>query len=296
MELFECALDFVRGDAEIGAGFVPPTDPIADDRRFHSAWTEYLDRLDTLPSLAAPGYVAQMAAPPHPAALLGYFTAMLRNPNNHDTRFAAATMAMEREAVSQLAAMFGFVARRGHPTVAAPWPTSTDCGAAAGVIRITPLPSARMPISLRTNCRPMGVEAWPIWPRAWPHDLNRLEDGLRHHRTVVVSAEWTGAVDPIDAGVAPQPLRVRHPRRRILRRLFAAASRCRATLTETGLSRSPPASGRRRSPQTCVPTLRLRFDWFRDGDHTTFAQHSPYTQAALRSGLECCARRGRRPG
>jgi glutamate/tyrosine decarboxylase-like PLP-dependent enzyme len=57
-----------------------------------------------------------MLKPPHPAAVAGYLAAMLINPNNHALDGGPATSAMEKEAVAQLAAMFGFQTHLGHLT------------------------------------------------------------------------------------------------------------------------------------------------------------------------------------
>ena len=57
-----------------------------------------------------------MLKPPHPAAVAGYLAAMLVNPNNHALDGGRVTSAMEKEAVAQLAAMFGFATHLGHLT------------------------------------------------------------------------------------------------------------------------------------------------------------------------------------
>ncbi len=62
-----------------------------------------------------PRYAAQMLKPPHPAAVIGYVTAMLVNPNNHALDGGPATAALEKEVVAELAAMFGFADRDGAP-------------------------------------------------------------------------------------------------------------------------------------------------------------------------------------
>ncbi len=62
-----------------------------------------------------PRYAGQMLKPPHPAAVIGYVTAMLVNPNNHALDGGPATAAMEKDVVAQLAAMFGFVDQSGAP-------------------------------------------------------------------------------------------------------------------------------------------------------------------------------------
>jgi glutamate/tyrosine decarboxylase-like PLP-dependent enzyme len=63
-----------------------------------------------------PAYAGQMLKPPHPAAIVGYLTAMLVNPNNHALDGGPASSRMEQEAVAQLARMFGFEAHLGHLT------------------------------------------------------------------------------------------------------------------------------------------------------------------------------------
>ncbi len=55
-----------------------------------------------------PSYAGQMIKPPHPIALAAYAMAARINPNNHALDGGPATAALEREAVAQLAAMFGF--------------------------------------------------------------------------------------------------------------------------------------------------------------------------------------------
>lgn len=63
-----------------------------------------------------PRYAGQMLKPPHPAAVIGYVTAMLVNPNNHALDGGPATAAMEKDVVAQLAAMFGLPEHLGHLT------------------------------------------------------------------------------------------------------------------------------------------------------------------------------------
>jgi tyrosine decarboxylase / aspartate 1-decarboxylase len=61
-----------------------------------------------------PLYAGQMLKPPHPVARLAYALAMNINPNNHALDGGRATSAMEKEAVSELAAMFGWKDYLGH--------------------------------------------------------------------------------------------------------------------------------------------------------------------------------------
>jgi tyrosine decarboxylase / aspartate 1-decarboxylase len=61
-----------------------------------------------------PLYAGQMLKPPHPVARLAYALAMWINPNNHALDGGRATSAMEKEAVAEIAGMFGWANFLGH--------------------------------------------------------------------------------------------------------------------------------------------------------------------------------------
>jgi len=61
-----------------------------------------------------PLYAGQMLKPPHPVARLAYSLAMYINPNNHALDGGRATSALEKEAVAEIAAMFGWQEFLGH--------------------------------------------------------------------------------------------------------------------------------------------------------------------------------------
>ncbi len=61
-----------------------------------------------------PLYAGQMLKPPHPVARLAYTLAMFVNPNNHALDGGRATSSMEKEAVAEIAAMFGWKEFLGH--------------------------------------------------------------------------------------------------------------------------------------------------------------------------------------
>jgi glutamate/tyrosine decarboxylase-like PLP-dependent enzyme len=63
-----------------------------------------------------PLYAGQMLKPPHPVARLAYALAQWINPNNHALDGGRASSAMEKEAVSELAQMFGWSEHLGHLT------------------------------------------------------------------------------------------------------------------------------------------------------------------------------------
>lgn len=61
-----------------------------------------------------PLYAGQMLKPPHPVARLAYALAMWINPNNHALDGGRATSAMEKEAVAEIAAIYGWKNFLGH--------------------------------------------------------------------------------------------------------------------------------------------------------------------------------------
>ena len=61
-----------------------------------------------------PLYAGQMLKPPHPVARLAYALAMWINANNHALDGGRSTSAMEKEAVAEIAAMFGWKESLGH--------------------------------------------------------------------------------------------------------------------------------------------------------------------------------------
>jgi len=63
-----------------------------------------------------PLYAGQMLKPPHPVARLAAMLALWLNPNNHALDGGRASSHMEKEAVAEIAAMFGWQAHLGHLT------------------------------------------------------------------------------------------------------------------------------------------------------------------------------------
>ena len=82
--------------------------------RIAEALAETAERLHDNYPYFHPLYAGQMLKPPHPVARLAYALAMWINPNNHALDGGRATSAMEKEAVREIAAMFGWKAFLGH--------------------------------------------------------------------------------------------------------------------------------------------------------------------------------------
>ena len=76
--------------------------------------TEVADRLRDNYPYFHPLYAGQMLKPPHPIARLAYELALHINPNNHALDGGRASSAMEKEAVADLARMFGWDTHVGH--------------------------------------------------------------------------------------------------------------------------------------------------------------------------------------
>jgi tyrosine decarboxylase/aspartate 1-decarboxylase len=100
---------------EDGFAKLPPFEPvIAAEARMAEVLAEAAERLhDNFPYFH-PLYAGQMLKPSHPVARAAYALATWINPNNHALDGGRASSAMEKEAVAQLAAMFGWTTHLGH--------------------------------------------------------------------------------------------------------------------------------------------------------------------------------------
>jgi tyrosine decarboxylase / aspartate 1-decarboxylase len=102
----------------LDAGFanLPAIDsstPAASDR-MPAVLTELATRMRDNYPYFHPLYAGQMLKPPHPVARAAYALAQWINPNNHALDGGRATSAMEKEAVAEIASMFGWQSHLGH--------------------------------------------------------------------------------------------------------------------------------------------------------------------------------------
>lgn len=104
-----------RWQQEFGP-YQPHPSTVVDDERFGAALAMFTERLQDNYPFFHPSYAGQMLKPPHPAAVVGYLTTMLINPNNHALDGGPASAAMEKEVVASLATMFGYGDHLGHLT------------------------------------------------------------------------------------------------------------------------------------------------------------------------------------
>ncbi len=174
-----------------------------DDSRFAEAFATLTERLKDNYPFFHPRYAGQMLKPPHPAAVVGYLTAMLVNPNNHALDGGPATAAMEGEVVQQLAAMFGYPTHLGHLTT-----SGTIANLEALFVARELHPGKAIAYSTEAHythgrmCGVLGVEGVPVpVDDLGRMDLDALEELLRGGRvgTVVLTSGTTGlgAIDPI---------------------------------------------------------------------------------------------------
>ncbi|RJL31636.1 pyridoxal phosphate-dependent decarboxylase family protein [Bailinhaonella thermotolerans] len=172
------------------------------------AFGEFTERLTDNYPFFHPRYAGQMLKPPHPAAVVGYLTAMLINPNNHALDGGPATARMEKEVVARLAEMFGFGTHLGHLTS-----SGTIANLEALFVARESHPGRGVAYSADAHythsrmCHVLGVRGHAVPTDARGRmDLDALESLLRTGEvgTVVLTAGTTGlgAVDPIDEALA----------------------------------------------------------------------------------------------
>jgi glutamate/tyrosine decarboxylase-like PLP-dependent enzyme len=176
---------------------------LVSDEQFAGAFGEFTERLRENYPFFHPAYAGQMLKPPHPAAVVGYLTAMLVNPNNHALDGGSATARMEKEAVAQLAEMFGMATHLGHLTTSG---TIANLEALYVARELHPgrgiAYSAEAHYTHARMCGVLGVNGTPVAVDDGGRlDLGALDAVLAGGRigTVVATAGTTGlgAIDPV---------------------------------------------------------------------------------------------------
>jgi glutamate/tyrosine decarboxylase-like PLP-dependent enzyme len=206
-QLRTAVAEMARWMEEYGA-FRPHPSLAVDAAALDQAAAELRARLRDNYPFFHPRYVGQMLKPPHPAAVIGYVTAMLINPNNHALDGGPATARMEKEVVAQLAAMFGFEQHLGHLTS-----SGTIANLEALFVARETHPGKAVAYSADAHythsrmCHLLGVEGVAV-PTAADGTMEpqALEELLRAGGigTVVATAGTTGlgAIDPVHDIVA----------------------------------------------------------------------------------------------
>ncbi len=99
---------------ESGFQSIPEFKPSADIDALRTVLLDVAERMrDNFP-YPHPLYAGQMMKPPHAIARLAYALALWINPNNHALDGGRASSQMEKEAVAEIAGMFGWKTHLGH--------------------------------------------------------------------------------------------------------------------------------------------------------------------------------------
>jgi len=108
----------ILGDAlkELDTGFddLPTIQSDPDLDAMQAVMMEVAQRMQDNYPYPHPLYAGQMLKPPHPIARLAYALAQWINPNNHALDGGRASSVMEKEAVAEIAQMFGWDQYLGH--------------------------------------------------------------------------------------------------------------------------------------------------------------------------------------
>jgi tyrosine decarboxylase / aspartate 1-decarboxylase len=182
--------------------------PAAANARMFEVMDEVTALLENNYPYFHPLYAGQMLKPPHPIARAAYALATWINPNNHALDGGRASSAMEKEAVAEIARMFGWSEHLGHlcgggtmANLEALW----VAGQLGGGKKIVASDQAHY-----THNRISGVLQLPFTPVASDEhgrmDVNALEELLTEGDVGCVVATLgttgTGSVDPLPAILA----------------------------------------------------------------------------------------------
>jgi len=111
------SLDSLRGVLHVlesGFADLPEFTPEIDVDRLQKVLCEVAEKMTDNYPYPHPFYLGQMLKPPHPVARLAYMLSLWINPNNHALDGGRCSSAMEKEAVAQIAGMFGWKTHLGH--------------------------------------------------------------------------------------------------------------------------------------------------------------------------------------
>ena len=189
---------------EEGFSSLPAYDPPhVDQAAMRNVLLEVAERMHDNYPYFHPQYAAQMLKPPHPVARLAYSLAMYINPNNHALDGGRASSRMEKEAVAEIARMFGWETHLGHLTGGGTM-ANLEALWIAGQLRPDSVILASDQAHY-THGRISGVLKLPFesvpTDRHARMDLNALEDRLKRGGVGMVVATLgttaTGSVDPL---------------------------------------------------------------------------------------------------
>jgi tyrosine decarboxylase/aspartate 1-decarboxylase len=109
-------LDKAIGKLEEGFQALQDQDEEIDTEGIEQVMMEVAERMQDNFPYFHPLYAGQMLKPPHPLARVAYMLSMWINPNNHALDGGRASSRMEKEAVAEIAEIFGWKNSLGHLT------------------------------------------------------------------------------------------------------------------------------------------------------------------------------------
>ncbi len=98
------------------AGLPTASTAMKNRKAFEKVIREVAERMKDNYPYFHPLYAGQMLKPPHPIARVAYMLSLWINPNNHALDGGRASSKMEKEAVAEIARMFGWQTHLGHLT------------------------------------------------------------------------------------------------------------------------------------------------------------------------------------
>jgi len=185
------------------AGLPAHDPPHVDQAAMRKVLLEVAGRMHDNYPYFHPQYAGQMLKPPHPVARLAYSLAMYINPNNHALDGGRASSQMEKEAVDEIARMFGWKSHLGHLTSGGTM-ANLEALWITGQLRpdgvILASDQAHYTHNRISGVLKLPFESVPT-DRHARLDLNALEDRLKRGDVGTVVATLgttaTGSVDPL---------------------------------------------------------------------------------------------------
>ncbi|HEV7163768.1 MAG TPA: aminotransferase class I/II-fold pyridoxal phosphate-dependent enzyme [Gammaproteobacteria bacterium] len=196
-------LDEALSELEKSFSAMPPFKPAPLPAGAREVLLETARRMQDNYPYPHPLYAGQMLKPPHAMARLAYMLALWINPNNHALDGGRASSALEREAVAEIAKMFGYGEHLGHLSASGTIANLEALWVArharpAGLV----LASSQAHYTHARMCEVLGMpfKSVPV-DGAGRMDMDALEDLLKREKvsTVVATLGNTalGAVDPL---------------------------------------------------------------------------------------------------
>ncbi len=107
-----------RALAKMEGGFeaLPDIEQSYDTRRMEEVMMQVAEIMQNNYPYFHPYYAGQMLKPPHPIARVAYMLSLWINPNNHALDGGRASSQLEKEAVAEIAKLFGWDSFLGHLT------------------------------------------------------------------------------------------------------------------------------------------------------------------------------------